>query len=197
MIDLEPFKDIARLRECGGWIEEPEGLIETVPLPGPETEYSTLWPDGLLIKSKWGRGPWILEPDLVVFRARSCFQHYRCAVWRHPSFGQLNGYVVVPSGHPAHGAAYEAVQNLGVRGHRGLTWGTGTPNGNWIVGFHTGHAWDYQPALEARGGHMRWPRTEPGADVEWHARHTYADLAYVRDEVEKTAADLAALEGSG
>ena len=192
-MNVEMMEDIERLCAVGGWILDPAEELETVPLPGPETECSKRWPDALLIKGKWGEGPWILEPDFVVFRAKAA-PHYRCCVWRQNMHGQLNGYVLLPSGHPAHGATYETVQHLDVRGHRGLTYGGGpTAGGNWLVGFHCAHSFDYSPALEARAP-IRWHRTAPSEDVPFYLQHTYRDVAYVRGELEQTAADLAAME---
>lgn len=193
-VNVEMMEDIERLCAGGGWILDPAQELETLPLPGPETECTMQWPDGILIKSKWGEGPWILEPDLVVFRAKAA-PHYRCCVWRHNMHGQLNGYVLLPSGHPAHGAGYDAVQGLGVRAHRGLTFGGPAPGGGWLVGFHCAHAFDYSPALEARGpAFLRFMRTEPGAGLPHWAQHTYHDVAYVRGELERAAEDLAAME---
>lgn len=191
----EMMAEIERLCAAGGWVLDPAQELETLPLPGPDTECSKQWPDGLVIKGRWGNGPWILEPDFVVFRAKAA-PRYRCCVWRQNMHGQLNGYVLLPSGHPAHGAGYDAVQRLDVRAHRGLTFGGPAPGGGWIVGFHTGHAYDYQPAVEARSPSLlRFPRTEANADVLPHwAQHAYRDVAFVRGELERAAADLAAME---
>jgi hypothetical protein len=192
MIDEEGLEDCARLTAIGGWIVDPAQELESLPLPGPETECTKQWPDALLIKGKWGDGPWILEPDFVVFRAKAP-PHYRCAVWRHNWFGQLNGYVLLPSGHPAHGLQSGELEGLGCDGHRGLTFGAATPSGGWLVGFHTGHSFDYQPWLEAR---TPWLRRMYSESVPAYLQHTYRDLAYVRGEVEQLAMQLGAM-GNG
>lgn len=184
------LEDVQRLQDLGGWITDPNGELETMALP-PGVEHSKQWPDGLLIKAKWGEGPWILEPDCVIFHAKAA-PHLRGMVWRHFMWGQLNGYVLVPQRHLLPGISFEhgEYQHLPTTGaHRGLTYASRTDAGNWVLGFHTGHAWDYQPAFEARSpSWLRFPRGEE--QPEW-LRHTYRDMPYVRREVEQLAADIA------
>ena len=55
-------------------------------------------------KTEWGEGPWITEPDHVMWMDPTT--GYLCTVERHPNFGFLCGYVGIPSGHMLHSVGY-------------------------------------------------------------------------------------------
>lgn len=131
--------------------------------------------------------PWESEPDLADWIDEAT--QYRCVVLRHPTLRHLCGYVGVAVGHPAHGVAYDNVRALDddyIDVHGGLTYGAsnqGYPvehNGLWWLGFDCAHSGDVVPGLIPFGGE------EPGA---------YRDMAYVKAECARLAAELAALEG--
>jgi len=157
-------------------------------------------------KSEWGDGPWKSEPDLVMWRAGPP-SRYRCQVSRN-GFGSLNGYVAVPSGHPAFGLDYgdERVRRLAT--HRGLTFAGPATGDHWVFGFDCGHAFDIQPAHEMR---LRRCGLLPfreqaaalgfelafGDDADSPFVDRYRDLAYVRQVVELLAVQLSAVATHG
>lgn len=59
----------------------------------------------IIDKSQWGDGPWQLEPDRKQWRDEAT--GLPCLIVRHPSMGQLCGYVGVYPGHPAYGLNYD------------------------------------------------------------------------------------------
>ena len=76
------------------------------------------------------------------------FEHadFTCRVRRHPTLGHLNGYVVVPGGHPWHECGYAALEHVSV--HGGVTFGDRfTADGPWEVGFDTAHRGDIRLAM--------------------------------------------------
>lgn len=171
---------------------------------------------GYLDKTGWGSGPWQEEPDRVYWIDATT--DYDCLILRSPTSGSLCGYVGVPSGHPAYGQDYNAV-NVNV--HGGLTYGarcqenglichtarSGRPDDVYWLGFDCSQAFDIMPAIKGklldelenpifayqisgtseptRYGHMSY------GSESW--RDTYRDLAYVINEVEGLAAQLAAM----
>ena len=58
-------------------------------------------------KSRWPKGPWTTEPDLVVWLDAD--SRLQCIIIRHPAVGHLCGYVGVPADHPAHGLNYDGL----------------------------------------------------------------------------------------
>jgi hypothetical protein len=150
-----------------------------------------------------GVGPWNDEPD----RARWVDEAtgYDCIILRHPSHGNLNGYVGVPAGHPAFGKGYDEVD---VEVHGGLTFSAysdvaqlsdrndilhrapaeGRPADVWWFGFDCHHAWDMAPTFEAR------LREIPGMPLPPFERHdVYRTFDYVKAECESLARQLAAV----
>lgn len=161
-----------------------------------------------LPRSDWGPGPWENEPDEETFEAHGL----ECRVRRNQA-GALCGYVILPVLHPLHGVdgnqeidvlrpliskrearpigeepglsvmlAALSGQGLAPRinhvleVHGGVSW-TGFFRGEtaWRVGFDCAHSGDLSPAVPARdrfGG-------------------VYRDIAYVRAQCTKLAAQLA------
>ena len=145
-------------------------------------------------KSTWGDGPWQSEPDRVDFVAHG----FACMIVRHPSHGHWCAYVGVPNTHPAYGKDYDDVD---VEFHGGLTYADrcrdlichvpqpGMPDDVWWLGGDFAHCWDLAPAMAARerdlGLDFAALRDTAGfVDV-------YRDVAYVRAETERLAAQLA------
>jgi len=71
---------------------------------------------------------WETEPDLVVFYHRG----FKCIIFRHPHFGNLNGYLGVPKGHPWHRKNHDHVEGASV--HGGLTYSAGCASGKYPSG---------------------------------------------------------------
>ena len=89
--------------------------------------------------------PWEHEPDNEEWIDATT--GYKCTIWRHPTHGQLNGYVAIPKGHKCHGASEETINNQ-VEVHGGLTYmGTDKETGEFVVGFDTNHHDDFAPKL--------------------------------------------------
>jgi hypothetical protein len=133
----------------------------------------------------WGAGPWQSEPDRAEWMTEAGLPGL--IVRNH--MGALCGYVAVPPGHPLHGKHYGEVD---VSCHGGLTYAEachgdichkaapGEPDNVWWFGFDCAHAFDLVPAV-----HACFPMPVPV---------TYRDLAYVKEEVEDLAGQLAALK---
>jgi hypothetical protein len=122
-------------------------------------------------------------------------RRYRAAIWQHPHFETMNGYLGLPPGHPANGMDYEEAPG---RVHGGWTYASTQPPegvppapGWWWLGFDCAHAWDYAPGIVKRVGRLgAWPG------------ETYKTDDYVEKELRSAAAQLddwAALppEGAG
>jgi hypothetical protein len=143
-------------------------------------------------KSEWGNGPWQHETDGCSWMTEAGLLG---AIIRHPSFGNLNGYVAVPESHPLYGKAYDA---LDVMVHGGLTFGGQATNSAYFrqalgdvgpgwhwFGFDCAHGFDYCPAMAVRERRIGIPLIDDET--------SYKDEPYVRREVESLAAQLAAL----
>ena len=159
-------------------------------------------------KSGWGQGPWLTEPDKVVWVDEAT--DLDCMAHRGP-LGAWCAYVGVPEGHPAYGQGYDDVD---VDAHGGLTYAAGCqetddpafgichvpqegrPAVVWWLGFDCHHFMDYAPrmkevhaqiaadvaAVRDRAGHS-WDESD------W--QEVYRDLEYVIAECETLAAQLA------
>jgi hypothetical protein len=130
-------------------------------------------------KESWGDGPWIDEPDRMVWFDEDT--GYPCAIVRGPG-GHLCGYVGVPPGHPAYRAGYDDVP---VDVHGGLTYGregsedvpgSDVETDAYWFGFDCAHLDDMAPAYR---------KAMPGM---WQG--TYRNLSYVKSEVRSLAAQL-------
>jgi hypothetical protein len=136
------------------------------------------------VKERWGPGPWQAEPDRVQWWS----QGIPCLLIRGP-FGQWNGYIGVPVGHP-----WYETDAPGAEVHGGVTYSgddspiiawqgpEGPSDVRWWIGFDCGHAWDIQPALDATFAAIAAPARYR---VE---NEIYRDLAYARSETEALAA---------
>jgi hypothetical protein len=149
-------------------------------------------------KSKWPlRGEWDNEPDKVQWQDEAT--GLPCLIVRTPHSGHLCGYVGVAEGHPMYGKGYDDVTQANgeyIDVHGGLTFANkcqpsetesrgichlpepGEPDHVWWFGFDCAHAWDLSP--------VRY-------DPKWICGDEhYRDIAYVRSEVAKLAAQLKA-----
>lgn len=152
-------------------------------------------------REAWGPGPWDDEPDRVEWKTAAGLP---ALVMRSPLSGSFCGYVAVPPGHPSHGKDYDDVD---VSVHGGLTYAAGCsadichepepgePDNVWWLGFDTGHAFDYMPAMEARvrktmPPDLHSPGPFVGSEEEEEWRSVYRDLGYVRTNCEALAMQL-------
>lgn len=128
--------------------------------------------------------PWEHEPD------REEWVHeltgYRCWIWRHPTHGNLNGYVAIPKGHKVWGKG-EDVMDIDV--HGGLTYSSmDKETDEWVLGFDTNHADDFAPKLAITM--MKYVDTGM-EDLEFRMKATkYRDWAYVKEQVCSLARQL-------
>ncbi len=153
-------------------------------------------------RSKWPKGPWNDEPDLVEWRDEAT--GYPCLIVRGP-MGAWCGYVGVPPEHPWHGKHYNGDHDIDrddapadhVHVHGGLTYSDqcagsichvarpGEPEHVWWFGFDCAHSGDVAPGLLAYSGRPPRTGTEGGLWDE-----TYKTLAYVQSETTELAASL-------
>lgn len=134
-------------------------------------------------RARCGHGAWSAEPDRVEWRTNGV----PCLIVRN-HMGALCGYAAVAPGHPLHGRGYDVAYEVLSRGvHGGLTYAdacvegghichvplAGEPADVWWFGFDCSHCGDHTPALGPCRGEQ------------------YRDVAFVRDEVESLAAQLA------
>lgn len=133
--------------------------------------------------------PWEHEPDNEEWIDATT--GYKCTIWRHPTHGQLNGYVAIPKGHKCHGASEETINNQ-VEVHGGLTYmGTDKETGEFVVGFDTNHHNDFAPKLVQTI--MQYSSWED-AELELQSRGTYRTFEWVKAEVLRLAQQLAMLD---
>jgi hypothetical protein len=136
------------------------------------------------LKASLPPGEWQNEPDRIEWRVGD----FACLMVRGFNAAWC-GYVGVSPGHPWHGQHYDDVP---VDVHGQLTYGKecagrichvprdGEPEHLWWLGFDCAHGYDATP----RGGcHMLTTFLECG-----YGMGTYRNVAYVRAEVEKLAA---------
>ena len=137
-------------------------------------------------KSEWGDGPWQQEEDSRIW----VHGDIPCFIYRHSEFGNLNGYIGVPSTHPWYACEFTDLE-MGVEVHGGLTY-AGPLDGLdelkqyahmkfWWIGFDTAHAWDFTPGIYALLRSLD-PLTSPPP-----SGGVYRDMAYVKAEVERMA----------
>jgi hypothetical protein len=159
-------------------------------------------------KADWGEGPWATEPDKVQWIDEAT--GLDCLIHRGPQ-GALCGYVGLPPEHPCHGVVEDRVKVETDDGpdypdvHGGLTYAnlcvegrpegegvchvpeSGRPANVWWLGFDCAHSWDFLPGMAAR---MRARGCDDGALWDQGPMETYRDIAYVKREVGKLAAQL-------
>jgi hypothetical protein len=144
-------------------------------------------------KETWGPGPWQTEPDRLEWRHSSGLP---CLIVRSPSTGALCGYVGCSPRHPLHGVDFYELEGFSV--HGGFSYGAlcqgnichtpkpGEAQHIFWLGFDCGHAFDHSPGLSAVLASIGSP-TVFGLGLG-----IYRDLAYVKREVERLAAQVAA-----
>ncbi len=135
-------------------------------------------------------GEWEHEPDEPEEWVHA---ELRCYISRFR--GHLNGYVGIPEGHPLYGKDYDydAFCELEVHGgvtHSSLGDGKWRPEGSWWIGFDTCHAWDYQPPVEESVYQVHMDVTGKAGPSE---HETYRNWAYVKEQTESLAEQLAAM----
>ncbi len=149
-------------------------------------------------RTGWAAGPWDNEPDRVEWRDSTGTP---CLAVRNVH-GAWCGYVALAAGHPWRASKMirpgysTTVAEDEADCHGGITYGPspcqvggkichvpqpGEPDDVRWIGFDCGHAWDVQPGLDAL---LRKVGSEHGV----MPGSLYRDLAYVRAEVEKLAA---------
>lgn len=129
--------------------------------------------------------PWETEPDNEEWVDETT--GYRCWVWRHPTHGNLNGYVAIPKGHPLHGNTYDDI-SYHVEVHGGLTYAdVDEKTGEWVVGFDCHHWDDFAPK-------MIQTIMQYSSEHEWQmeiGQHgSYKTFDWVKAEVTKLAEQL-------
>lgn len=154
-------------------------------------------------KSSWGAGPWQSEPDRLQWTDPAT--GLVCLIQRAPVTGALCGYVGVPPGHRYHGAEYNEID---VEVHYGLTYAAhcdgdpehgichvpapGEPDDVWWLGFDCSHLLgDVSPKINATLkdiGHKFSAHVSAYVGQE----DVYRDIAYVRRECERLAAQISA-----
>lgn len=135
-------------------------------------------------RAGWPAGPWDGEPD----RMQWAHAGLACLALRN-SGGYWCGYVGVPAGHVALGVEKEDFDV-----HGGITYGPslcegiichvpepGMPHDVMWLGFDCAHCDDYYPAINR------------GFSAELHIGGKYRDVAYIRKETERLAAQVAAM----
>jgi hypothetical protein len=152
-------------------------------------------------RTGWGPGPWDDEPDKVNWKTKAGLPGM---IVRSDVQGVLCGYVAVTKEHPLFGVSYgdgeqpkspEDVLSV----HGGLTYSNscrgaichvpdpGEPDDVWWFGFDCGHSFDYSPRFAS------FMKEKYGEGLFGGERIEYRDVAYVREEVESLASQLAAL----
>lgn len=154
-------------------------------------------------KSGWPRGPWDDEPDKAQWRDQAT--GLPCLIHRGPS-GALCGYVGVAADHPWHGHDYRDDRLFAVEVHGGLTFSDGCQHGDdpstgichvpepgepddvWWFGFDCAHFGDMSG--------MAWRTSDPESSflhsIALSDGYRYRDVAYVRSECARLAAQIAA-----
>jgi hypothetical protein len=136
----------------------------------------------LVDRSRWQRGPWDTEADLLRFESHGL----PCLILRHRGSGHLCGYVAVPPGHPWHGVDFSSFADRDYSRdpevHGGVTFAErcagfvchvpkpGEPADVWWLGFDAAHHGDAGPS-----------------DRSWRSGGAYRDIDYMRAECESLA----------
>jgi len=147
-------------------------------------------------KSNWGAGPWQEEPDKVQWA--DPMTALPCLIVRN-HLGALCGYVGVTQGHCYFGVNHK---DVAVAVHGGLSFsdhcqiegdeaqrvchipGPGESDQVWWLGFDCAHGFDYTPAFDL------WHDIPCLSSPTGYAQ--YRDMDYVKKEVGRLAAQLAA-----
>ncbi len=164
-------------------------------------------------KRDWPDGPWQTEADKYEYRDN--ITGLPCLIKRNVE-GILCGYVGVGRGHPAYGRQWGDVE---VEVHGGLTYSNhcqegpediaichipapGEPDDVWWLGYDCGHSFDYRPNegasrfAAATGSLSKFLEIADALCAELPQGvpdGEYRDVAYVRNENVRLAAQLAAM----
>jgi hypothetical protein len=157
-------------------------------------------------KAEWGPGPWVSEPDKAQWQDPAT--GLPCLIVRNVCVtGALCGYVGVPELHPYYGKKFTD-DDLYLSVHCGLSFSgpcqthgdmmvsvchvpaEGEPDNVWWLGFDCAHAWDFPPRLNANIVRIMGRREDSIHEI---FGEVYRDFAYVKSEVTKLAAQLAAV----
>lgn len=151
-------------------------------------------------KRIWGDGPWVGEPDKVVWVDKAT--DLDCMIVRNRA-GALCGYVGVSNEHPFYGKQMLDTPILHV--HGGVTFASGcVEEGDhetsvchnpqpgrtsdiWWLGFDCCHAWDIAPAMDAQ-------MNEIGLGLPPMDGLMYRDINYVIDQCEALATQVKEVE---
>lgn len=130
----------------------------------------------LVDKSKWDRGEWDSEPDIVKLIDE---RYYPYLIRRgHDSMGHLCGYAGVPESSPLWGKHYDSVQNFEVE----LTF--------------AGTMWEMSPLIWWLGwDHAHHMDLVPGmTQYKLGTSSTYKNIQYVISEIETISIQLKVIE---
>jgi hypothetical protein len=168
-------------------------------------------------KTGWPPGPWMDEPDKLLWRTRVGLPGL---IVRHARYGFFCGYAAVPQGHPLYGVdwrsgrihddpdddspecrdqldgltTYQVNYSDRCRGAICHVPEPGQPADVWWFGFDCGHSFDAQPGRWALDDAVDEAiGTPPELRKKFRAMETYCDLEWVKGEVERLAKGLARL----
>lgn len=159
-------------------------------------------------KASWGEGEWQHEPDLLRWTAN--LSGYPCVAARHPVLGYWLGYVGVHPDHPMHGAPLEDVRvgslyvhnehlDLAALSTRTQLAPLDQPPGYWWFGFNCGHPSqnDLSPGFLPEMRTAGLPAELLDSHSRWLATRVYRNRAYVTEQCETLARQLAYLADPG
>lgn len=136
--------------------------------------------------------PWEHEPDNEEWVHE--LTGYKCTVWRHPTFGNLNGYVAIPKGHWAYGRHYDEggdMEDIDV--HGGLTYAElDKETDEWVLGFDCNHVGDLAPKMLATM--MKYTDEAPELTNYRVDAVRYRTFEWVKKEVHSLARQLKLLD---
>jgi hypothetical protein len=182
---------VMRFDDDGLYPEAREAAEKVTPLfeTEPETEIypGSWWPP----RSEWGPGPWMVEPDLVEWRAAGI--PYPLLIVRG-DLGALCGYVGVPPGHPCYGPESTIGPNsedITASGPGGeLHVATAGPSDLWWLGFDCiSLPYEFAPKMAAG---LRLTTELTGIPLPANMRQTgrYVELDECRKRTEALALEL-------
>ena len=140
-----------------------------------------------VVRDGWDDGPWDDEDD----RYEGHVIGYPAVIWRHPSHGQLNGYLAVTDSHPWWGNTEHEVEV-----HGGITYAGMPDEGDWAhlphpdginvwwLGFDCHHMWDIAPGFDAREMRRQYPDFP---ELRYPIARSYKTVAYVTGQLEDLA----------
>lgn len=154
-------------------------------------------------KSQWIFGPWFEEPDKKQWLDEKT--GLPCLIVRGEVTGSLCGYVGVKKGHPCFEKEHSELE-CDILVHGGLTFSGKCHSSEdesqgichksddiddvWWLGFDTAHSFDLMPKMESL--HLIFP--DFPQRPQYLGKDEYRDLAYVTNEVENLARQLAEIK---